>query len=142
MAARKHGTVHRSSGRERLTPEHCYILQLWGLPEDNSCSIARARVRPGVTTAWHSLRGIREWYLVAEGRGRVEVGHRKPVPVRRGALVPIPAGMRQRITNTGRGDLVFYCLCRPAFRQRAYVNLERPQDVAAARPLTAHRSSR
>ena len=36
----------------------------------------------------------------------------------------IPAGVPQRISNTGEGDLVFHCLCTPRFRQEAYRDLE------------------
>jgi len=38
--------------------------------------------------------------------------------------VRIPAGIRQRITNIGTQDLVFYAVCAPPFQQSLYVNLE------------------
>jgi mannose-6-phosphate isomerase-like protein (cupin superfamily) len=40
--------------------------------------------------------------------------------VQAGDVVMIPAGMAQRITNTGDDDLVFYCLCTPHFHTRCY----------------------
>ena len=45
-------------------------------------------------------------------------------PVAVGDRVLIPAGVPQRITNTGDTDLEFYCLCTPRFRPEAYVDLE------------------
>ena len=39
-------------------------------------------------------------------------------------FVRIPAGVRQRIRNTGPTDLVFLCICTPRFEQSAYRELE------------------
>jgi mannose-6-phosphate isomerase-like protein (cupin superfamily) len=39
-------------------------------------------------------------------------------------LVTIPAGVRQRISNIGDRDLIFYCLCTPRFEQKNYRALE------------------
>jgi mannose-6-phosphate isomerase-like protein (cupin superfamily) len=36
----------------------------------------------------------------------------------------IPAGAPQRIENVGEQDLVFYCICSPAFEQERYEALE------------------
>lgn len=36
----------------------------------------------------------------------------------------IPAGVAQRIANTGTSDLLFYELCTPRFRKEAYRDLE------------------
>ncbi|NMB75536.1 MAG: cupin domain-containing protein [Myxococcales bacterium] len=115
----------RGAGRERLTAEHCFIRQLWGLPADRTLSVARARVRPGVITAWHTLDRTCEWYLIFSGTGRVEVGRARPRRVGPGDLVFIPPDTRQRITNVGRRDLVFYCLCQPAFSPSCYHSGER-----------------
>ena len=102
------------------TPEGCFILETWNTAEDESVSIARARVSPGTATAWHRLEGIAERYLIVEGRGLVEVGSLAPVPLVPGEMAVIPAGTRQRITNTGPTELVFYCICTPRFRQECY----------------------
>ena len=59
---------------EFLTAERCFILETYNTSNDETLSIARARVPPGVTTALHAVEGTTERYIIAEGRGRVEVG--------------------------------------------------------------------
>jgi mannose-6-phosphate isomerase-like protein (cupin superfamily) len=103
--------------------ERCHILETWRDAED-TVSIARARVEPGVTTAWHALAGVTERYIVVEGAGRMEVGDLPPAHVAPGDTIFIPAGARQRITNTGCGDLVFYCVCTPPFTPECYQPME------------------
>lgn len=103
--------------------ERCYILEAWR-DSDDGLTIARARVRPGVTTAWHALEGVTERYIIVEGKGRMEVGDLPPADVAPGDTVFIPAGVRQRIINTGASDLVFYCVCTPPFTPECYRPLE------------------
>jgi len=110
--------------REFLTPEGCSILETYDESADDSMSIARARVGRGVTTAWHALDATVERYIIAEGCGRVEVGDFPPTDVAPGDVVIIPPGVRQRIANTGNGDLIFYCICTPRFQTAAYLSLE------------------
>jgi mannose-6-phosphate isomerase-like protein (cupin superfamily) len=86
-------------------------------------SIARARVPAGVTTRWHRLAGITERYVIIEGRGRAEVGTRPPQEAGPGDVVMIPPGWRQRIANTGAGELVFLAICTPRFTYDAYEEL-------------------
>jgi hypothetical protein len=50
---------------EFYTPEKCYITELSNMPDDPDVSIARARVKPGVTTRWHRLTGTVERYTNA-----------------------------------------------------------------------------
>lgn len=107
----------------RAEHERCYILEMWR-SDDDTLTIARARVRPRVTTAWHALDGVTERYVIAEGKGRMEVGDLPPADVAPGDTVFIPAGVRQRISNTGAGDLVFYCICPPPFTPECYRPLE------------------
>lgn len=109
---------------EYQTPERCHIAEIANDDGDQQVSIARARVEPGVTTAWHRLDGIDERYLVVSGRGRVQLGAEDPLDVEPGDLVRIPAGEPQRIANTGGDDLVFYAICSPRFRGDRYVDLE------------------
>jgi mannose-6-phosphate isomerase-like protein (cupin superfamily) len=109
--------------REFSTLERCHILETYNIAED-SLSIARARVETGVTTAWHVLENTIERYIVSEGRGRVEVGDFPATEVGPGDVVVIPAGSRQRITNTGDADLIFYCVCTPRFQNSNYRSLE------------------
>lgn len=117
--------MHRpsSASHEYLTPEGCYILESWNVPEDPAASIARARVEPGVTTQPHRLRNTIERYLIIEGEGRTKVGGVEH-DVRAGDVVVIPAGVSQQITNTGIGDLVFYCVCTPRFVPECYEAIE------------------
>lgn len=90
--------------------------------------MARARVESGITTQLHALDGIDERYLIAEGFGLMEIAAREPTSVQAGDLVFIPAGVSQRITNTGSADLIFFCICTPPFIPEAYINLEDPND--------------
>ena len=118
------GTVWKQAvAREFLTAEGCYILETYNHAADNSMSIARARVCQGTTTAWHALDGTVERYIIVEGRGRVEVGESPACDVAPGDVVIIPPGVRQRITNTGDGDLIFYFICTPRFQAAAYREL-------------------
>ena len=84
----------------------------------------RARVQVGVTTAWHHLDGVAERYVILQGQGRVEVGDDAPKGVYVGDAVSIPAGVRQRIQNTGDCDLLFYAICTPRFTPECYVHDE------------------
>lgn len=110
--------------KEFLTPERCHILETYNTATDESLSIARARVEPGVTTAWHVLEHTLERYIIAEGRGRVEIGDLPASDVGPGDVVMILPGTRQRIANTGTTDLIFYCVCTPRFQQSNYRPLE------------------
>lgn len=85
---------------------------------------ARARVTPGVTTQFHPLRGTDERYVILEGEGLVQVGDASPAQVRPLDVVAVIAGTPQRITNVGKADLVFLCVCTPRFRKETYLNLE------------------
>jgi len=107
--------------KEFPTQENCFILELSNDAEDPNTSIARARVRPGVTTAWHRLEGIVERYVILSGKGRVEVGDLPPTIVSEGDVVRIPPNVSQRITNVGNDDLVFFCVCTPRFTPSAYI---------------------
>jgi len=112
------------AAREFATDERCHIVEVANDGGDEAVSIARARVEPGVTTAWHSLDGIGERYIIVSGRGRAEVGDNLAVDVAPGDVVRIPPGEPQRIANTGDEDLLFYAVCSPPFRNSRYRNLE------------------
>lgn len=114
----------QDASNELSMPERCHIIETFNSPADESLSIARARVEPGITTAWHIVKGTVERYIIASGHGRVEVGDFPAADVGPGDVVIIPAGVRQRITNTGDQDLIFYCVCTPRFQLRNYSALE------------------
>lgn len=109
---------------EFQTEERCFIAEIANDSGDELVSIARARVKPGVTTAWHRLKGVSERYIIVSGQGRVEIGDLEPMDVYEGDVVRIPADTSQRIKNTGEIDLVFYAVCSPPFKTSLYESLE------------------
>jgi mannose-6-phosphate isomerase-like protein (cupin superfamily) len=113
-----------SAAPEYYFAEGCFITEWSNSKDDPGVSIARARVEPGGTTRWHYLRGTSERYVMLEGAGRVEVGDLTPRTVGAGDVVVIPPGTRQRIANTGTGDLVFLAICTPRFDEVVYVDDE------------------
>jgi mannose-6-phosphate isomerase-like protein (cupin superfamily) len=110
-------------GTEFRTDERCSIVEMHNREDDAACSIVRARVSPGVTTQLHALDGIAERYVILDGEGVVEIGHGEPAAVRPMDVVFIPAGVSQRITNVGKADLLFLCVCTPRFQPHAYTNM-------------------
>lgn len=114
-------TVRRyDPGQEFFFREGCYITELSNSADDPDVSIARARVEPGATTAWHRLAGTAERYVILQGRGRAEIGDLPPRDVGAYDVVLIPPRLRQRITNTGDEDLIFLAVCSPPFSDAAY----------------------
>ena len=109
---------------EYFTEERCHILEISNSPDDPGASVARARVDPGTTTAWHRVTQTVERYVILEGVGLVEVGDSLKEMVKAGDAVVIPANERQRITNTGDTMLVFLCICTPRFCWSNYRRLE------------------
>ncbi len=109
---------------EFATSERCSIVEVSNTDADPGVSIARARVAPGVVTRWHRLAGTAERYVILAGTGRVEVGETLCEAVREGDAVLIPPGVRQRIANTGEGDLVFLAICTPRFRAENYEEID------------------
>lgn len=109
---------------EYFFAEGCFITEWSNSADDPAVSVARARLEPGKTTRWHYLRDTSERYVLLEGVGLVEIGEQPAQAVEEGDIVLIPPGMRQRITNTGTGDLVFLAICTPRFTEAAYVDAE------------------
>ncbi len=102
-----------------LTRERCYITELLNSSSHPEVSVARARVRPDVTTELHRL-SVAEWYVVEQGSGLMQVGDNAAFEVRAGAIVAIPPHVAQRIRNTGSDDLLFLCICAPRFTIDCY----------------------
>ena len=126
-------TIHQPDLQtEFLTPEGCWILESWNNEGDSAVSIARARVTPGTTTQWHSLQGVEERYLIVAGSGAMRIGTLAAAPVGPGDIVVIPAGTPQQITNDGRSDLIFYCICTPRFSPGCYQPLAGPTPGPAS----------
>ncbi len=106
---------------ENYTYECCYIAENFSNKE---VSIARARVKQGITTHAHHLIDVDETYIITKGKGIVVVEGLEPTEVGIDDVVYIPAGVSQKITNTGKGYLVFYCICTPRFTPECYVDEE------------------
>jgi mannose-6-phosphate isomerase-like protein (cupin superfamily) len=109
---------------EFYTDEGCHINELSNSQADPEVSIARARVRPGVTTRWHRVSGTTERYVLLSGAGKVEVGNLPAQDVAPGDVVLIPPGCRQRISCLGKEDLVFLAICTPRFQPGVYQDID------------------
>lgn len=102
-----------------MAPEGLLVREVVNTPAQPELSVATCIVEPGVTTALHSLQ-VRERVRVLEGRGFYELdGERRDV--KRGDIVDIPPGVRQRVTNTTRDELVLVCTCTPRFTTAKYM---------------------
>jgi len=104
---------------ENYTDERCFVGENYS---EKAISIARAKVKPGVTTVPHHLKGVEEIYLITYGKGKVTIAGLKPTEVNVGDVVIIPPETSQSITNIGETDLVFYCICTPRFTADCYVS--------------------
>lgn len=114
--------VRAQTPREYLSSERCYIAENHS---DPTVSIARATVKPGVTTkAHHLIKSIQEIYIITAGKGKVYVDGLEPTEVGVGDVVVIPAETSQKIANIGKEDLVFYCVCTPSFTEECYIDEE------------------
>ena len=103
--------------------EGCYITELSNSKDDPELSIARARVKPGVTTKLHKLRNTIERYVILEGEGVVELGDGLVEKLHKHDVVIIPSNCPQKITNSGELDLVFLVVCSPRFVIDHYVEI-------------------
>lgn len=119
---------HQNLSKEFFTDEKCYITELSNTADDPEASIARARLKPGVTTNWHRLNNTAERYYIVNGQGRVEIGELPPQDINAGDVVLIPPLCRQRITNVGTEDLIFLAICTPRFINSAYEDIEYGQS--------------
>ncbi len=64
--------IKAQTPHQYLTPEHCYIAENHS---DPAVSIARATIKPGVTTkAHHLIHGVQEIYIITSGKGTVYIG--------------------------------------------------------------------
>lgn len=113
-----------NSTAEFYTDERCHILELSNSASDAGLSIARARVEPGVTTAFHRVVETVERYVILSGSGRVDIEGLHATDVGPYDIVIIPPGAAQRISNTGDVDLVFLAICTPRYVQERYEHLE------------------
>lgn len=111
--------------KEFFTNERCHILELLNNHASGEpFSIARCRVEPGVTTTWHRLNGIQEFYYILEGYGFMEIGDDPGFEVQKNDIVQIGVSEAQRIKNIGEEDLIFLAICNPPFTDENYEDFE------------------
>lgn len=125
QALKEAGIFRTKPETEYPIPERCYITEIMN-QDEFPFSVSQARVEPAVTTVLHSLNGVFEAYYILSGSGLMEVDGRKVGVVGAGDVVPIAIGKPQRITNIGKDDLVFLCICSPRFEVPCYNDLENP----------------
>jgi len=106
--------------------EGCFITEWSNGPADPGCSIARARVEPGVTTRWHRLHNTTERYVILQGTGIADIENQDSRHLQTGDVLIIPPAHAQRITNTGSQDLIFMAVCTPRFVPENYSDTEQP----------------
>jgi mannose-6-phosphate isomerase-like protein (cupin superfamily) len=98
------------------TKDGSTIRELCGIPVGGTekLSLAEAMLSPGQATERHYHAVSEEVYFVLEGVGEMEIdGAHAPVGV--DDAVPIPAGSRHQIRNTGTARLRFLCACAPPY---------------------------
>ena len=108
---------------EYYTEERCYIIEIMN-KEGIDFSIARARVKPGVTTALHAVNKTTEAYYILQGSGLVQSTNGFEKKVNPGDVMVFPPGIEQKITNLGIDDLIFLAICAPRFVPESYIHLE------------------
>ena len=85
-------------------------------------SLAHAVVKPGETSFKHALK-TSEIYIILEGKGRMVMDN-EAQEVSKGHVVYIPPNAVQCIENIGTGDLIFYCIVDPAWREEDEIVFE------------------
>lgn len=111
--------------KEFYTNERCHILELlYNHDTSKPFSIARARVEPGITTAWHRLNGITEYYYILDGQGLMYIGDDPEFEVHQNDLIKINSDKAQRIKNIGDNDLIFLAICSPPFTDKNYEDFD------------------
>ena len=121
--AMKPTVIENQQVKEFFTAEGCFITELSNSDADPECSIAQARVEPGVTTSWHRLKDTVERYCIIQGEGLLEIGDLPPRQLKVADIAIIPAMCCQRITNNGQQPLIFQAICTPRFLPSNYQTL-------------------
>lgn len=104
---------------EYFLDEGCFIREIMNTADIPNVSIAQARVEVGKTTELHTLTAD-EMYYILSGQGEVEIAGQPKTLVSVGDVAYIKANATQRITNTGKEDLIFLCICAPRFTPEKY----------------------
>ena len=113
--------VHYSTPEEKeyYFHEGCHILELCNHQEQESLSIARARVEANQETQLHSLRGTVERYVILSGTGIATIG-KNSYKVKPNDVLIINENVPQKIYNNGVEDLLFLVICSPRFIDSNY----------------------
>lgn len=106
---------------ENFIAEGCFIRELFQ-STDGVISFADARLSPGQRTENHFL-NVDEYYYIRSGTGEMYLDGVLTGSVKSGDLVRIKKQEAQYIHNTGTEDLIFLCVCLPAFQQNAYTRI-------------------
>lgn len=119
-------SINRSETVPFITADGSTIREL--LAPRNSCiqnqSLAEATLPPGARTTPHYHPRAEEIYYLLAGQGEMTIGD-ETRPVGIGDAIAIPPGAPHTILNTGQNDLVFLCMCAPAYEHEDTVLLPR-----------------
>ena len=103
---------------ENFIAEGCFIRELFK-STDGLVSFADARLSPGQRTENHFLNAD-EYYYIRSGTADMYLNGVLTGSVRSGDLVRIKRHEAQYIHNTGPEELIFLCVCLPAFQPEIY----------------------
>lgn len=111
--------LHKNAGQLKVfeASDGCRLAEVIHPANDGTSpevSLSRAWLPPGGATKPHRLDFL-EIYYVLQGRGLMhQDGESQEVGPE--SCVYLPSGARQWLENTGHEDLVFLCVCHPAWR--------------------------
>ncbi len=95
-------------------------------------SLAEATLAPGQCTAAHFHPLAEEVYFVLRGAGTMKIeGETREVGA--GDAIAIPSGQTHQICNYGAGELVFLCVCAPAYSHEDTVLVGEMASESASR---------
>jgi mannose-6-phosphate isomerase-like protein (cupin superfamily) len=113
--------INNTESDEYYFEEGCFIWELSNSEDDETLSIARARLTPNTATRLHKLAVTIERYVILDGVGEVILGDAQmSTVVGVGDVVFIPADHPQAIRNIGASDLTFLVICTPRFTVNNY----------------------
>ncbi|MBK9270872.1 MAG: cupin domain-containing protein [Saprospiraceae bacterium] len=114
--------IRSADTQESFIEEACFIRELFKSTDD-TVSFADARLSPGQRSKNHFLQAD-EYYYIRSGKGEMYLDGKLNGLVEPGDLVRIQKHRAQYIHNIGSEDLVFLCVCLPAFQQDLYTAIE------------------
>jgi mannose-6-phosphate isomerase-like protein (cupin superfamily) len=93
-------------------------------------SLAEATLAPGQCTTPHFHPLAEEIYFVLSGAGIIKI-EGESQKIRVGDAIAIPNGQTHQICNFGEADLVFLCVCAPAYSHEDTVLVEASSEFSA-----------